>query len=181
MAHAATTSHPLEDVSKGSTDSLPTPPRSPPLEAQVAHLSTLEAGTAAVTPGASPALGSTLGYFPALSPTTSHDPLLLRERVQTDEQLSELRRRKKKAHGFYRAQNEQIDNLLKHIDDHVREAEEEEDNNRLAVRRLALPLPLPPSARADTCPLLQIKIAIYGSLAANWCVLVHCSAPSTPS
>ncbi|KPV72986.1 uncharacterized protein RHOBADRAFT_55233 [Rhodotorula graminis WP1] len=149
---AATTSHPLDDVSKGSTDSLPTPPRSPPLEHQVAHLSHLEAGTSpapatALTPGASPALASTLGYFPALSPTTSHDPLLLRERVQTDEQLTELRRRKKKAHGFYRAQNEQIDNLLKHIDDHVREAEEDEDNNRLAI-----------------------KIAIYGSLAAN-CVL----------
>ncbi|TNY18740.1 hypothetical protein DMC30DRAFT_335861, partial [Rhodotorula diobovata] len=78
----------------------------------------------------------------------SHDPLLLRDRVQTDEHLSELRKRKKKSlHALYSRQNQQIDDLLKHIDDHVREAEEEEDNNRLAI-----------------------KIAIYGSLAAN-CVL----------
>lgn len=151
-ATATTTSHPLQPAGN-STESLPTPPRSPTREAQIEHLakygapapldhsthlsaSALEAGTSppALSPGTSPALAS-LGYFPALTPTTSHDPLLLRDRVQTDEHLSELRKRKKKSlHALYSRQNQQIDDLLKHIDDHVREAEEEEDNNRLAVR-----------------------------------------------
>ncbi|BGP52141.1 hypothetical protein JCM10450v2_008112 [Rhodotorula kratochvilovae] len=158
------TSHPLEQTNKGSAESLPTPPRSPTLAAQHlaafgapapldhARLSDLEAGSSPQqSPGASPAqtpgLGPTLGYFPALTPTSSHDPLLLRSRVQTDEQLSELRRRKVKSHAFYKRQNQHIEGLLKHIDDHVREAEEDEDSHRLAI-----------------------KIAIYGSLAAN-CIL----------
>ncbi|GAA5997485.1 cation diffusion facilitator family transporter [Rhodotorula paludigena] len=144
-------SHPLETPSKASSDSLPTPPRSParehvpvigaPAPLDHARLGDVEG---AVT---SPGLDVGGSYFPALTPTTSHDPLLLRDRLQTPETLSDLRRRKNKSHAFYTRQNSHIDSLLKHLDEHVREAEEEEDASRLAI-----------------------KIAIYGSLFCN-CIL----------
>ncbi|GJN94228.1 hypothetical protein Rhopal_007302-T1 [Rhodotorula paludigena] len=134
-------SHPLETLSKASSDSLPTPPRSParehvpvigaPAPLDHARLGDVEG---AVT---SPGLDVGGSYFPALTPTTSHDPLLLRDRLQTPETLSDLRRRKNKSHAFYTRQNSHIDSLLKHLDEHVREAEEEEDASRiLAVLQL---------------------------------------------
>ncbi|GAA6011073.1 hypothetical protein JCM10207_005486 [Rhodosporidiobolus poonsookiae] len=147
--------HPLQPMpTKASSDSLPTPPRSPTLGASVPHGApapldhaplSLEGGTPL-----SPALGtSTGGYFgPALTPSSSADPLLLKSKVQTEEHISELRKRKgNKSAAYYKKQNATIEGLLKSLDQHVSEAEEEEDSNRLAI-----------------------KIAIYASLACN-CVL----------
>ncbi|KAJ6512084.1 cation efflux family-domain-containing protein [Mycena vitilis] len=81
------------------------------------------------------------------------DPLLLASRLQTEEQIQQLRQRKKKRKQgkeigeFYTKQNKQIESLLMTMDQHIEVAQEEEDTNRLAI-----------------------KIAIYGSLVAN-CVL----------
>ncbi|KAJ7672821.1 CDF-like metal transporter [Mycena rosella] len=81
------------------------------------------------------------------------DPLLLASRVQTEQHINDLRHRKKgrkqgKVVGeFYEKQNKQIEALLMSMDQHIELAQEEEDNNRLAI-----------------------KIAIYGSLIAN-CIL----------
>lgn len=150
------TQHPLEPQQSkhSSNESLPTPPRSPTLSAtkdpvtpaREHDLATLEAAISPVL-DASPAqtpgtLGVTdyLGYFPPVTPQTSHDPLLLKSRLQSEDHITELRKRKgNSSAAFYQKQNQHITGLLKHLDDHVREAEEEEDTNRLAVRRL-LPL-----------------------------------------
>ncbi|GAA6011076.1 hypothetical protein JCM10207_005487 [Rhodosporidiobolus poonsookiae] len=147
--------HPLQPTpTRNSGDSLPTPPRSPTLGTSLPHGApapldhaplSLEGGTPL-----SPAMGaSTGGYFgPALTPSSSADPLLLKSKVQTEEHISELRKRKgNKSAAYYKKQNETIDDLLKSLDQHVQEAEEEEDANRLSI-----------------------KIAIYGSLICN-CVL----------
>ncbi|KAJ7366671.1 CDF-like metal transporter [Mycena albidolilacea] len=81
------------------------------------------------------------------------DPLLLASRLQTPEDIQNLRQRKKKRKqgkvvgDFYERQNKQIAALLMTMDQHIESAQEEEDTNRLAI-----------------------KIAIYGSLVAN-CVL----------
>ncbi|KAF7346126.1 Cation diffusion facilitator [Mycena sanguinolenta] len=84
------------------------------------------------------------------SVTNTGDPLLLASRLQSKEQISSLKKRRK--HGkvigeFYEKQNKQIENLLLSMDQHIENAQEEEDTNRLAI-----------------------KIAINGSLAAN-CIL----------
>ncbi|GAA5882748.1 hypothetical protein JCM3774_003254 [Rhodotorula dairenensis] len=157
--------HPLEpQQSKHSShESLPTPPRSPTLSATKEPVTpareldpaTLEAAVSPALLGTSPAqtpgtLGAAdyLGYFPPITPQTSHDPLLLKSRLQSEDHITELRKRKgNSSAAFYQKQNQHITGLLKHLDDHVREAEEEEDTNRLAI-----------------------KIAIYGSLVCN-CVL----------
>lgn len=77
-----------------------------------------------------------LGYFPPVTPVTSYDPLLLKSRLQTEDHITDLRKRKGKGKSaaFYTKQNQHITGLLKHLDDHVREADEEEDTNRLPVR-----------------------------------------------
>ncbi|KAJ7163351.1 cation efflux family-domain-containing protein [Mycena filopes] len=81
------------------------------------------------------------------------DPLLLASRLQSNEHIQSLRQRKKKRRqgqnvgDFYEKQNKQIESLLLTMDQHIQNAQEEEDTNRLAI-----------------------KIAIYGSLVAN-CVL----------
>ncbi|GAA5989292.1 hypothetical protein JCM5350_003433 [Sporobolomyces pararoseus] len=159
-------SHPL---AKRSDSSLPTPPRSPtgirpkdPLD--VGDVEALK-GSSNVSASASPNLGgagggpfspmtpsdglSATNYFPAITPVHSNDPLLLATRLQTEEHISELRKRKNgnKTGAFYSKQNAHITSLLKSMDQHILEAEEEEDSNRLAL-----------------------KIAIYGSLVCN-CIL----------
>ncbi|KAJ7043928.1 cation efflux family-domain-containing protein [Mycena alexandri] len=81
------------------------------------------------------------------------DPLLLASRLQSEEHIQNLRSRKKRRKQgknvgqFYEKQNKQIESLLLTMDQHIENAQEEEDMNRLAI-----------------------KIAIYGSLVAN-CVL----------
>ncbi|KAJ7644281.1 cation efflux family-domain-containing protein [Roridomyces roridus] len=87
------------------------------------------------------------------SVSDSGDPLLLASRLQSEETLHNLRNRKKRRKqgkvvgSFYEKQNKQIESLLMTMDQHIETAQEEEDNNRLAI-----------------------KIAIYASLVAN-CVL----------
>ncbi|GAA5974598.1 hypothetical protein JCM11641_007018 [Rhodosporidiobolus odoratus] len=148
--------HPLEQTTtKHSAGSLPTPPRSPRLgaiassSAQPVLSYDLEAASPALSPALTPNLSQAAAYFgPALTPVGSADPLLLRDKLQSEAHISELRKRKgNKSGAFYKKQNETIEGLLKSLDRHVEEAEEEEDANRLAI-----------------------KIAIYGSLGAN-CVL----------
>lgn len=148
-----------------SHESLPTPPLSPKLSPAKPsttgrHPATSAAATgitsssreqspSALEANLSPPIGDSpsqtpgtlgavdyLGYFPPITPQTSHDPLLLKARLQTEDHITELRKRKgkPKSAAFYQKQNEHITGLLKHLDDHVREAEEEEDASRLAVR-----------------------------------------------
>ena len=96
----------------------------------------------------------------------SNDPFSLRDALKTDEQISGIRAnvgkkrscgtftsglekpkeaiRARRLQGFYEKQNENIERLLKPVDDHVREAKEEQG--------------------ADA---LQYKIAVTGSFAAN--------------
>lgn len=68
------------------------------------------------------------------------DPFLLGSKLQTEEHITHLRQRKKggkKAKNvadFYAKQNKQIQALLMTMDQHIDEAQEEEDTNRLAVR-----------------------------------------------
>lgn len=82
------------------------------------------------------------------------DPLLLKSKLQSEESITELRRRKsgksrKNLGSFYSRQNAQIESLLKSMDDHIQDFAEEEDSNRSAIR-----------------------IAIWGSLAANICLAI---------
>ncbi|KAK4699608.1 hypothetical protein P7C70_g6654, partial [Phenoliferia sp. Uapishka_3] len=68
---------------------------------------------------------------------SDRDPLLLKSGLQTAEHINALRRRKqtksKRGLGdFYLKQNEQIGNLLKSMDDHIQDAQDEEDTNRTA-------------------------------------------------
>ena len=153
--------HPLEpqESKHSSNESLPTPPRSPTLSAAKDPITparehdpaTLEANISsplgpspAQTPGT---LGAAdyLGYFPPITPQASHDPLLLKSRLQSEAHITELRKRKgNSSAAFYQKQNQHITGLLKHLDDHVREAEEEEDASRLAVSQRMLFLVLLP-------------------------------------
>lgn len=69
--------------------------------------------------------------------SSEFDPLLLRTRMHPAEQITELRQRKssKKALGeFYARQNQQIQSLLKPLNDHIDEAKEEEDTSRMAIK-----------------------------------------------
>lgn len=175
--------HPLEHTeahSAASAESLPTPPRSPTGQRPLDHApADLEAATA-TTPSPMLGPGASLGYFPPLTPVASHDPLLLRSRLQTEDHISSLRKRKgDKSSDFYQRQNAHIHGLLKHLDDHVREAEEDEDTHRLPVRPSALQRTARAADARPSDPLTrlalaaeQIKIAVYGSLIANWCARV---------
>ncbi|KAJ7164635.1 CDF-like metal transporter [Mycena crocata] len=117
----------------------------------------MSASTAPSDPGASDLLASTSlsasDSATARSSVSDDDPLLLASRLQTEEHIKNLRQRKKgrkqgKVVGeFYEKQNKQIEALLMTMDQHIENAQEEEDTHRLAI-----------------------KIAIYGSLIAN-CVL----------
>ncbi|KAJ3044016.1 hypothetical protein HDV00_003545 [Rhizophlyctis rosea] len=76
------------------------------------------------------------------------DPMQLRQRKKDDQQLSELRRRGKKSKDvvdFYKKQNELIDDLL-----------------------------TPPGdvAEGEEARLVKLKIAVYGSFAANICLFI---------
>ena len=137
-------SHPL---AKRSYSSLPTPPRSPtgikPVD-PVGDVEALKSGSPNLGGGGggfspmTPSDGlNTTNYFPAITPVHSNDPLLLATRLQTEEHISELRKRKNgnKTGAFYSKQNAHIASLLKSMDQHILEAEEEEDSNRLAVSR----------------------------------------------
>ncbi|KAI5481295.1 hypothetical protein MNV49_004917 [Pseudohyphozyma bogoriensis] len=89
-------------------------------------------------------------FFSRAKLPSDADPLLLKTRLQSEQTLAELRKRKNGTKGrtlgsFYKNQNERIKSMLKSMDDHIEEAAEDEDNNRRAV-----------------------KIAIYGSLVCNW-------------
>jgi len=150
-------SHPL---AKRSDSSLPTPPRSPtgikPTDpTDGGDIEALKGNNASAS--ASPTMGGTGGpfspmtpsdglnatnYFPAMTPVHSNDPLLLATRLQTEEHISELRKRKngKGTGAFYSKQNAHITSLLKSMDQHILEAEEEEDSNRLAVSFFSLVL-----------------------------------------
>lgn len=142
-------SHPL---AKRSDSSLPTPPRSPtgikPTDPQqlgdIEALKTTSATTSPSLHGGQGAFGpmtpsdglNQTAYFPAITPVQSSDPLLLATKLQTEETISALRKRKNggKTGAFYSKQNAHIASLLKSMDQHILEAEEEEDSNRLAVR-----------------------------------------------
>ncbi|KAI9570122.1 CDF manganese transporter [Boletus coccyginus] len=78
------------------------------------------------------------------------DPYTLRVGLKTDEELSQLRRRKK--HGkslelYHRKQNDLIHSLLKSMDQHTKDAKDLEEASRLSI-----------------------KIAIWASLVANFCL-----------
>ncbi|KAJ3796431.1 CDF-like metal transporter [Lentinula aff. detonsa] len=90
------------------------------------------------------------------------DPFHLREGLQSEKQLQELRDRKngKKLHNYYARQNDLIVSLLKSMEEHTSEARHEEDAARLPV-----------------------KIAVWASLIANLtlCVLQMYAAISALS
>ncbi|KAJ3983394.1 CDF-like metal transporter [Lentinula detonsa] len=90
------------------------------------------------------------------------DPFHLREGLQSEKQLQELRDRKngKKLHNYYARQNNLIVSLLKSMEEHTNEARHEEDAARLPV-----------------------KIAVWASLIANLtlCVLQMYAAISALS
>ncbi|KDQ57010.1 hypothetical protein JAAARDRAFT_35605 [Jaapia argillacea MUCL 33604] len=85
------------------------------------------------------------------SPEVAHtDPYLFRNALKSDEELATIKRRRKKGkalEAFYRKQNGLIISLLKPMDQHTQEAEDEEEAFRIPV-----------------------KIAIYASLIANFCL-----------
>ncbi|KAJ3994960.1 CDF-like metal transporter, partial [Lentinula boryana] len=64
------------------------------------------------------------------------DPFHLREGLQSEKQLQELRDRKngKKLHNYYARQNNLIVSLLKSMEEHTNEARHEEDAARLPVK-----------------------------------------------
>lgn len=146
-------------VSPSLATSYPSPPQSPVLE------------PSRLGPY-SPHAGPDLEAYPPLSATATiaseRDPLLLRTRIRSDEDVFQLRRRGSRKHksarrprlsgeteltnskavaGFYENQNAHINALLKPIEVHAHEAGE-----------------------AEAADALKIKIAIYGSLVCN-CVL----------
>ncbi|GAA6030145.1 hypothetical protein JCM8097_009284 [Rhodosporidiobolus ruineniae] len=135
--------HPLQTAHEGnSSGSLPTPPRSPALGASAP--APFDHGDAA-----SAIVDNDLESLPPLVETTSADPLMLRSRLLTGDAMAEMRKRKKGkgVFDYHERQDAHIEDLLKHIDDHVRDAEEEEGASRMTV-----------------------KIAIYASLICN-CIL----------
>lgn len=86
---------------------------------------------------------------------SDRDPLLLATKLQSDEHINSLRnRRAKKSQNrlgrFYQRQNAHIQALLKSMDDHIYEAGQEEEGNRMAV-----------------------KIAVMASLVGNMCGLIY--------
>jgi Co/Zn/Cd efflux system component len=93
----------------------------------------------------------------------ANDPFMFRHAFKTDEELSQLRRRRKTGkhlEKYHRNQNHLIDSLLKSMDDHTKEAKDDEEASRLAI-----------------------KIAIWASLIANFslCVLQLYAAISSIS
>lgn len=66
------------------------------------------------------------------------DPLLLRERIMSDDQISGLSKRRKgrssKVASFYKDQNRHIDNLLKPLAVHTAEGESEAADMALKVK-----------------------------------------------
>ncbi|KAF2726379.1 hypothetical protein K431DRAFT_280411 [Polychaeton citri CBS 116435] len=102
----------------------------------------------------------------------ANDPFSLRKGLKTEDEIQRVRAnisrkraskvgcvtplskgqevlRTKKLQGFYEAQNDNIERLLKPVDEHVREAKEEQGSDAL-----------------------QFKIAVYGSFAANICLAI---------
>ncbi|KAK7695094.1 hypothetical protein QCA50_002284 [Cerrena zonata] len=102
-------------------------------------------------------------YSPTTLPTVPVDPYSLREGIKGDDELSEIRKRRKngkKLEKFHRRQNNLINSLLKSMEEHTEEARVEEEASRLPV-----------------------KIAIWASLLANLslCVLQMYAAISSLS
>lgn len=119
--------HPL------STGPFPSPPLSPSDERDV------EAFKHEGREG-QPATAYDVGSLPYLANggSSASDPLLLKSKMQTEEHITALRHRKQgknkqRVADFYSGQNSQIESLLKSMDDHIQEAQEEEDSNRTAV------------------------------------------------
>ncbi|KAI5119059.1 hypothetical protein M0805_001518 [Coniferiporia weirii] len=79
------------------------------------------------------------------------DPYMIKHGLRTEEQLSELRHRKKgrNLEHYHRKQNDLIYSLLKPMEEHTEDAREVEEVNRLPV-----------------------KIAVWASLAANLCLCI---------
>ncbi|KAF9245649.1 CDF manganese transporter [Melanogaster broomeanus] len=95
--------------------------------------------------------------------SAANDPFMFRHALKTDEELSQLRRRHKTGkhlEKYHRNQNNLINSLLKSMDDHSKEAKDDEVASRLAI-----------------------KIAIWASLIANFslCVLQLYAAISAVS
>ncbi|KIJ07922.1 hypothetical protein PAXINDRAFT_173201 [Paxillus involutus ATCC 200175] len=100
---------------------------------------------------------------PQASVAKHPDPYMFRDGLKTDDELSQLRRRHKTGkhlEKYHRKQNDLINSLLKSMDDHTKEAKEDEEASRLAI-----------------------KIAIWASLIANFslCVLQLYAAISAVS
>ncbi|KAG9313935.1 hypothetical protein JVU11DRAFT_4709 [Chiua virens] len=95
-------------------------------------------------------------------PDNGPDPYTLREGLKTDEELSQLRRRRKgkPLELYHRKQNDLIYSLLKSMDDHTKDAKDQEQASRLSI-----------------------SIAVWASLAANFilCVLQLYAAISSLS
>ncbi|KAI0756392.1 CDF-like metal transporter [Daedaleopsis nitida] len=98
----------------------------------------------------------------ASGPKALQDPFNFRDAYKNDEQLSELRKRRKgrPVEQYHRHQNNLIDDLLKPMEDHTNDARAEEEIARLPV-----------------------KIAVWASLLANFslCVLQMYAAISSLS
>ncbi|PLW09734.1 hypothetical protein PCANC_24013 [Puccinia coronata f. sp. avenae] len=68
---------------------------------------------------------------------SSHDPLLLKNSLQDEQALSQLRQRGRKARpvgDFYELQNQHINNLLKSLDEDAEEAHQATESNATQVR-----------------------------------------------
>lgn len=80
----------------------------------------------------------TLHHALSSQSNSDRDPLLLKSKLQTEEVIHDLRRRrqaqgKQNLGNFYLDQNAQIHSLLKSMDAHISDAQEDEDSNRTAV------------------------------------------------
>ncbi|KAK7435519.1 hypothetical protein VKT23_019641 [Stygiomarasmius scandens] len=72
----------------------------------------------------------------SIASARSTDPFGLREGIQTEDQLAELRNRKKgkKVVKYQNRQNDLIGSLLKPMEEHTEDARVEENNNRIPVK-----------------------------------------------
>lgn len=107
--------------------------------------------------------GEDVEVAPKLQSGDLPDPYMIRAGLKTDDELSQLRRRRKtgkRLERFHRKQNDLIHSLLKPMEEHTQEARKDEEDHRLPVR-----------------------IAVWASLIANFilCVLQLYAAVSSVS
>ncbi|KAH7930436.1 CDF manganese transporter [Leucogyrophana mollusca] len=100
------------------------------------------------------------------------DPFMFRGGYKTDDELSQLRRRRKtgkRLEKFHRKQNDLIVSLLKPMEEHTEEAKVDEESARLSA--------------SYSCISHSIRIAVWASLVANFslCVLQLYAAVSAVS